>query len=634
MPQPWYRVATIMSAMHMYDASDRSITTASTLATDETMRKTLKDLRAKNVALRERHEASMSPEERTRQEAAAKRRMCFTHLLPHDVLIMIAEAGLATDPDFALRMAGVCSDWRRTMLSYSSLWTRLRVPKRRPVQKIELWMDRNRGALRELSVTNNLLELHRESVGQVLAPHVEGVERITLEGETGVYFLKCWEGKCLHIRSVEARQISHYINVFDLFHPSATQLESIDGFTMFEDKWKQRPSHIQSLRRADFTAILRDPQASLLSLFQGAPLLSDLCCNVRHLYTHLSLLPDSSTEAISLPNLTRLEVGGHTSMDVVIPAGVRLPNLEHFSCYNLLLMSGSLSPVGALRRAEVSWSKLVSLEFGWRCPPEQTDLIPLLPSLTALKFLCLPHCATVDNTLIEALVVEDGKPVLLPNLTALSIVDNEHISAGPLRRLVLSRNAPEAYDKFVKSTAAPQAKRKSSAFAPMRKAVPSDSPPPSVSPAASSAPRPVVAKLDWLCLDRCSSPYLDDRILDHIRPYMSFLSRHSGSSSTSASVHRMRGRGMYSWANPPRSSVVDQSITAKRKGRAPASATADDKRRTLQSTRQKSEKMGLDVLSGLRIGRCPRNLSGIEHSWSWPWACTLLSTSDKLTAVH
>jgi hypothetical protein len=68
-----------------------------------------------------------------------------------------------------------------------------------------------------------------------------------------------------------------------------------------------------------------------------------------------------------------------------------------------------------------------------------------------------------------------------------------------------------------------------------------------------------------MCLDCCNNPHFDIRVLDSIRPYLRFLSTHTGAWT----LDRTRGRGAFAWDAPERTGGVLEAIISnpdKRKG--------------------------------------------------------------------
>jgi hypothetical protein len=537
--------------MGMHEQAERSIARALNGA-DAGLRTVLLDLRAKNSAARAQATAATAPQDPAEREAArlaaVRAKTNFVRVLPYDVLVIIAKMGAAEDPDFALRMGGVCCEWRTAALSYAPLWARLRVTRRRPAKKIGLFAERSGGRIRELVFGPVTSSVERKDIARAIEPYLDYVERFELPADDFGYYRLRWERRFprlrflnVTVRDSSIKAITSPITAFNTLEGTSLREAEINGIDLRlapEPEYPSahlfsKPCQVANLRKLTFTALI-DPGVNILDLVECTPEL----CELNLGYTSLPM-PISAIErdAVCLSKLTKLEIRGNSHMEHNIPPQLELPSLEHLSVYEFNPMGGC-APLRTLESAGVSWNKLVSLEFGRYTPVNQAELLERLPDLTALQFLSLPFNTSIDNALLEALVVEDGRPALLPALSALSIAHNDNISAGPIRRMVLSRNAPH---KVAKAMAPPVAPQRRSAFAPVRR--PRAEPIAAATTPTPSAPGPVVVPIRWLCFDFCNNPHMDSRVLDKL-PGVGFLSLQAGGKMN---VDRMRGRGAYAW---------------------------------------------------------------------------------------
>lgn len=549
--------------MGMADAAERSITRGLGLTTDAAARTVFHDLREQGRRLRER-QASRRQLSEAEAEAERKASMCFTHLLTSDIIYLVAKAGMATDPDFALRMAGVCTDWRETILAHGQLWGHLRLSRRRPVAKATLWIERSRGRLRAVEMTERVPTSEHKALAEILGPHIAGVEDVHFH-----YLLsddyKAWRGKCRALKSFKVRIDPRALqfNMLRILHPDAkpNRIE----FMSLQPREMLQPTTPSVLGlnletgdpvSATQLASLRHLKLNVTQIMAPEPWLPKIAESASHLESievqgRTLALKDVDFDPITLPNLRRLEVCD--AMGMAAPSSTLLcPNLLHYSCWKWNAVTDYMQP-GAqshrlpvlqnLRGPGIPLATLTSLDLG-HCAFAQADLLALLPQLKALRFLNVSFTG-IDNDFLEALSDRDNPA--LPSLTALSVAGHDTLSAGPLRRLVLNRlgiglNRPKK--------AAPPPKR--SAFAPAKRAQPAPSslPAPTTSstasdPAPSTAPPSLsaVAPITWICVDQCNHPDMSVDILAQLRRHARFLSNQNGA----IVEDRVRGRGAYAW---------------------------------------------------------------------------------------
>jgi hypothetical protein len=458
--------------------------------------------------------------------------MCFTHLLTPDILYLVARAG---DGDTPLRMAGVCSDWRGAMLSYSSLWGELRLSRRKPAAKAALWVERSSRRIKSIEITRYVPDADADAVAAALAPAIGAVERIDFhyltEGPSEKY-LAAWRGKCRALRDLKVRsdtRVSQHA-MFRLLHPECTALEAVEmttahltptptvyGFNIAAAVPVSAPQ-LAALRRLVLgQGVIHSNQPWVLALAAAAPRLA-----------HLELRGTNNTDfpgdedPVTLEHLTRLEVCDRMGLAHPTKA-LHTPNLKAYSAWNWHARSTPGPPLSALDNIRGLPRTLTSLDLG-RCGINQAELLALLPEFESLRFLNLSFCG-VDNDLLEALV--DGA---LPRLTALSVAGHDTISAGPLR-LVYGRLGIEAA-----KPKPPPVRR--SAFAPKKIAKPD--PTPSQPSQSASQAQPKVP-ITWVCVDQCNGMAVE--ILTALRKHVPFLSNQNGP----VVEDRVRGRGAYAW---------------------------------------------------------------------------------------
>ncbi|BEI83691.1 hypothetical protein CcaverHIS002_0402950 [Cutaneotrichosporon cavernicola] len=450
-------------------------------------------------------------------EAARKGAMCFTHLLTSDILYLIAKAG---DGDTALRMAGVCHDWRGAMLSHSSLWSHLRLGRRRPAAKAATWVDRSGGRIKTIEITRYVAEAEAEAVATELALPIENVESVNLhyvtDGTCGKY-LAAWRGKCRALRELKE---CCTLEVVEMTKAHLTPTPTVYNFNI-STGIPVNPSQLVSLRHLVLGhGAVHSDQAWVLALAAAAPRLAHLelrCTN------HTAFPADE--DPITLEHLTHLEVCDRTGLSEPTKT-LHTPNLSVYSAWNWHMRSAPGPPLSVLDNLRGLPRTLTSLDIG-RCGLNQADLLALLPEFTSLRFLNVSFCG-IDNQLLEGLV--DG---ILPNLTALSVAGHDQISAGPLRRLVYGRLG-------IETTKPKPVPVRRSAFAPKRKSKPEPTPPPQSSSQPWQPSQPKVP-ITWICIDQCNGMAVE--ILAALRKHVPFLSNQNGA----VVEDRVRGRGAFAW---------------------------------------------------------------------------------------
>lgn len=536
--------------MGLLEAGERSITRGLTLTSDASARLPLLNLREQGKRLRER-QAARREFSAAESEAERKAGMCFTHLLTPDILYLVAGAGTRDDPDFALRMAGVCGDWRAVVLGQSSLWSHLRLGRRRPVSKAALWIDRSRGRLKIVEVGEHVPAAEHQSLAAILAPVAHRVERAHFVLLTVSHYIDAWKGKCRALRTLKIHS-DYRLSLFSMLgilHPDARP-EVVEMTSTPAPA--QQPQHsfarhaqfdlpagspvslsqLAQLKTLRFGSVsIHSQEPWVLQLAQAALKLQTL--ELRGLSYTLAAVQE---EPVSLEHLTRLEVCDRTGL-LAPTTTLVTPNLTHYGAYNWhpRLLPGPGPILNILDNIRGLPRTLTSLDIG-RTAFVQSDLIALLREFENLRFLNVSFCG-IDNDFLEALATGG----LLPSLTALSVAGHDTLSSGPLRRLVLHRLgiAP-------KKKTAPLSRR--SAFAPTRKA-----PSPSEKAKAEAEAKATekeeeeakknLVPITWICVDQCNHYDMNVDILLSLRKHVRFLSSHNGQ----VVEDRIRGRGAYAW---------------------------------------------------------------------------------------
>ncbi|WVQ82776.1 hypothetical protein IAT38_004908 [Cryptococcus sp. DSM 104549] len=489
----YYRQASVLHTLHLYALALAAVRQAVALgpkqADNERQFKAIQELRAtitmkktladKQRAVNDEAEAARQKEER---RLAVKARINYTHLLSRDILLTIAEQGMADDPGFIFRMGSVCREWRAAIVGQSSLWGTLVLGRKNPSKlrkKVQLYKERARGRLTEVKIMDDLGIMTAQEIAEDLRSCVPYIRRLTISSNhpTVMNFAVRWKGL---LRDVNHLSLGHEVSsggdlVYGMLDPEASSLRhleiitgtfphfpaphlpkvgSLDGMPPIPhlpQTWSLSPHHLARLR----TLRIRD--ATLLVACGGEEEL--LRClpeiesfdlyDVRWRPLHLSpeegdwlekRKEEIADEVVTvLPNLRHYAVQAGNDHRKVFKY-IHAPALEHVdvSMRSFSSIAGWLAAPGLA----LALPNLQSLDVS-SCAFAEEDIIKALAMLPKLKFLNVSYCP-VTNVLLEKLErrdKNDGGPGLVPALTGLSIAQNDQITGSSLKRFVLSRAA-------------------------------------------------------------------------------------------------------------------------------------------------------------------------------------------------
>lgn len=591
----YYRQASVLYAMKAYDhafkAINKAVDIGPTQSQNERQYKAIQELRATIIiqkAEADRLRAANDEAEAQRQaiarQAAKKARINYTHLLSRDILLTIAEQGTVDHPGFIFRMAGVCKSWRETLLNQPSLWNTIVLGKKRPDQKVTLFIERSRGRIREVKITRQLETALAEKIATSLAPYMPNVERLTISGDSLVssvvfehwrYFLH--SVKYLRVFQVGGGFRTGENVIYDLLPPGSLSLRHFDisNFScllMDQAGSESNPAYIAYSRvetvsiRSTYIFLRKESaEEMLLSNFPAATSIELL--NNRYI--------ESSDEkplviTSELPNL-RSYTNNHSTSNVF--KTIRAPSLQDLSVPSLRARSlktwlsapGLASCLTTLRSLDISSTSFTD-----------TDILSALAFLPGLQFLNVSACP-LSNAFLEGLArrpAGSDQENLCPNLIALSIAKNDQITGGPVTRFVRSRVPgggaalvsdsdtkeqgkittrtevkksvsssfrPSARSAFGRPTKPPFVGKDSNqsipaTFPPNETCAVSQPPPPLSLPSSSTLP-----KIRWLNLDHCDR--IDPSAISYIRKYVKFV----GYSFGTPDANRIAGKGRWRW---------------------------------------------------------------------------------------
>ncbi|WVQ97416.1 hypothetical protein IAU59_004529 [Kwoniella sp. CBS 9459] len=190
-------------------ASSASSTSSSARSRLERISKGLNQYRANLIIEKHEHDEaraknSAAEKEKIEQERlkAKRARMNFINRLSADVIITIAEHGLVEQPGFAVKMAGVCKSWRSILLNQGSLWNKLVLGKKKPIERIKWCMERTRGNIKELKIARDFEYAWTEEVATLLEPSLKGITHLTILVANGP-LIDRWAGKFDGLKSLK-----------------------------------------------------------------------------------------------------------------------------------------------------------------------------------------------------------------------------------------------------------------------------------------------------------------------------------------------------------------------------------------------------------------------------------------------
>lgn len=568
---------------HAFKVISKAVDIGPTRSQDERKYKAIQQLRATIIIqkteadrLRAANDEAEAQRQAIARQAAKKARINYTHLLSRDILLIIAEQGMADHPGFIFRMAGVCKSWRETLLSQPSLWDTIVLGRKRKDQKVTLFIERSRGRIKEVKIACHLDQFLAGKIGLSLAPYMPNVERLTVHApyRINLNLLTQWRGL---LRNVEYLSLSHDDGgatlrknfTHDLLPPGPSRLRHL-AIANFQTGPESDSTYTPlkqvetvSIRSTDLFLPLDSAEETLLSTFPAATSIELI--NNRYFDSSRGALPIVA----ELPNLrsyTNNKASSNVFKTITVPSlqDLSVDSLRASSLKTWLSAPGLATCLTTLRSLSISCTSFTD-----------TDVLSALAFLPGLQFLNVSACP-LTNTFLEGLVrrpADSDQENLCPKLTALSISINDNITGGPLTRFVRSRVASSAglassssdldlnTQAQGKSTQTELKKNMSSSFRPSaRSAFGRPTKPPSVrtdsdqsisstlpqsqtcapsQPSSSSSS--TLPEITWLNLFHCGG--IDPSAISYIRQYVKFV----GHSLAAHGGDRNEGKGRWKW---------------------------------------------------------------------------------------
>jgi hypothetical protein len=348
--------------------------------------------------------------------------------LPFELWAEIFRWVVLPDHTKVLVLSSVCRQWRGIAFDTAALWDTLVLTRRHPVAKIQTWINRSKGIIRKLQVTEAVvgdpdllpalkrvpwkairaLKLEGSAIG--LMDHVSLIELSSVENlELNTTNYRGSATACL-LRHTGATL--RHLTMQDANNPAITPV--LPPSTMLVS--------ITLRRVALFNLDV------LLDMLRTNPLLE---CVILETVCFFALEPfsiPSSSPAIHLPALTRLEMIGKLPplvyTNTFFPALQALVIKDQASIYRDLFDARNMNSLRELRIQ--------------RCGVPDS-LYPFLRGLSSLETLQLSDIADAAKHFMNALTTPLNEAVVCPSLTHLDFSGCQDLQSGPLIRLIKAR---------------------------------------------------------------------------------------------------------------------------------------------------------------------------------------------------
>ena len=375
--------------------------------------------------------------DRTRRKRLRSHTSAYHMMLPAEIIGNIGACSMAYNPNIAVVMGGVCRYWREAVCSRPELWTHLVLGSRRPAEKTDLWRERSRKHLVELSILRSFNHrMHKRVLShdiEDLAPHLR---HLTIDNPVKIRDLgwNLWtEGFC----RLETLAITHNppnISMSEMVRPTWDFCRASSTIREMDLRYvqldipggpKNTPFRQIVTLRAWCTKIT--PRA-LLSL----PNLESL-----EMYRAVIHRDDDDDGPIALPRLKKFREQNAGFSGFIMPNLLDLTICAGTRDIDFHLVSFRID------RLKISLSKLTSLDLHG-VSLDDTWLVSILADLRQVQFLGLA-ATKISSTILDYLSVHDGaivngdvEDIMCPNLVALAIGFNR-LRHSSLLALVNSR---------------------------------------------------------------------------------------------------------------------------------------------------------------------------------------------------
>lgn len=341
--------------------------------------------------------------------------------LPADIVIAVGRAGLSSDPEFVVRMAGVCSAWRLVVQTAPVLWSRLKLGPSQSVLKLGNWLAKSQGNIVSLHLVDfkSFSAAQKKTVGTSLSDTIKGLRSLETD-----FVPVAWHHKFCNLQHLAGKGL----RLETLFHPSSRSLKKLEA----------------SINIDTAETRLWAPFVSDLELFDGS-CVGDTAKFLQQTpkLNWLRLSKGTIEHAVTLPALRHLELERKDLLELI-----NAPNLHH--------LSAEYTDFIKAPRLRITKAQLVSLTLTTVQSTAPSILEQLRP-LEALIHLNLdfydnkrPCKRSTGDGLLEGLMVKDGTGTfILPKLLTLSLGGIEVSDDLLLAMVTIRTQSSESVAKLV-----------------------------------------------------------------------------------------------------------------------------------------------------------------------------------------
>ena len=410
---------------------------------------------------------SLQADIRNAQKQTESRRSDQFRKLPVEIFGEIAGMVVQQDPTLLLPLSHVSKQWRYVVRNHSALWSVLVLSRRRPKEKATFWVERSKGAIRELRVHQSALDTRGWSG--------DGLQRLKWE-DLRICKIPKWDIMA-YLRSIsKPRALSNLeqLEVDDIELKHCLIRDSIfnQDLKLQHLSMSHTQVNLEKLTKyvTNLTCLTLRYTSSigeLTGLLAANALLESL---VLHYVGEDTV---TTTEQFAMPRLSSLEVRG------IAPRPI-------FDCYmpalRILRLDSLALPLDRVLNKMVNESDIHLEELVLRSCRfvDSQSVILLLQNSPDLRFLEVSNIAYQATSIIEALAasfptsnpsptlrgpadLSVGTPVLCPYLTNIDFSRCPDIRTGSLVRLVKSRlpldELPSCYHQELDARQPPDVKR-------------------------------------------------------------------------------------------------------------------------------------------------------------------------------
>jgi F-box/TPR repeat protein Pof3 len=387
--------------------------------------------------------------------------------LPVEIFGVIAGMVVQQDPALLLPLSHVSRQWRYVVRNHSALWNVLVLSRRRPKEKATFWVERSKGAIKELHVHQSALDTHGWSG--------DGLQRLKWE-DLRICKIEKWDIMA-YLRSISKSRALSNLEQLEVDDIELKHCLTRDSIFNQDLKLQHLSMSYTKVNLAKLTKYVTNLTCLTLRYTSSIGELTGLLAvnaQLESLVLHyIGEDTVTTTQQFAMPRLSNLEVRG------IAPRPI-------FDCYmpalRVLRLDSLALPLDRVLNKMVNESDIHLEELLLRSCRfvDSQSVIVLLQNSPDLRFLEVSNIAYQATSIIEALAASfptstpspilrgpadssAGTPVLCPYLTNVNFSSCPDVRTGSLVRLVKSRlplhELPSCYHQEVEARQPPDTKR-------------------------------------------------------------------------------------------------------------------------------------------------------------------------------